>query len=278
MHEVTIAVAQMAPKLGEVESNLSRMAQWVENICLEQDTDLIIFPELATTGYECGVRFTDLAQRVPGHATNYMAERAGRFNTHILFGMPEEGKPESVIYNSAVLLSPEGEVVAKYQKTHLKGEERLAFRPGYRYSAVETALGSLGILIGWDMAFPEAARSLALQGAELICVCANWEKPHKKEWRTYNYARALENSCFVAAANRVGEEYTYAFLGDSMIVGPRGETYVLMAQEDEEEEEEENEGYTVVTVDLDEVRRYRDDFQLLQARQPRSYREIVKMY
>ena len=124
MREVTIAVAQFAPKLGEVEENLSRMAQWVENICLEQNTDLIIFPELCTTGYECGVRFTDLAQRVPGHATNYLAERAGRFNTHILFGMAEEGKPESVIYASAILITPEGDVIAKYQKAHLKGEER----------------------------------------------------------------------------------------------------------------------------------------------------------
>lgn len=279
MREVTIAVVQFAPKLGEVEENLARMAQWVERICQEQETNLIIFPELSTTGYECGMRFTELAQRIPGHATSYLGERASQCNTHILFGMAEEGKPESVIYDTAVLIAPEGEVVAKYQKTHLKGEERLAFRPGYRYTVVETALGPLGMLIGWDIAFPEAARSLALQGAELLCVCANWEKPHQAEWRTYIYARAFENSAFVAAANRVGEEYTYAFLGDSLIVGPRGETYALLTGETAEgEAPHEKEGYAVATIDLDNVRKYRDDFQLLQARQPRAYRELVKMY
>lgn len=270
MHEVTIAVAQIAPKLGEVEENLARMGQWVENICLQQKTDLIIFPELATTGYECGVRFSDLAEAVPGHTTNYLAKRAGQYNTHVLFGMVEEGRPESVVYNSAVLLSPEGEVVAKYQKAHLKGEERLAFRPGFRYVVAETALGNVGLLVGWDLAFPEAARSLALLGADLICVCANWEKPHKEEWRAYNHARAFENSTYIASANRVGEEYTYSFLGDSLVIGPRGESYASIEQE--------GEAYAVVTVDLDEVRKYRDEFQLLQSRQPRSYRELVKMY
>ena len=270
MREVTIAIAQIAPKLGETEENLARLGQWVENICLQQKTDLIIFPELALTGYECGVRFTDFAEHVPGHATNYLAKRANEFNTHILLGIVEEGKPESVIYDATVLIDPEGEVIAKYEKVHLKGEERLAFRPGFRYVVAETGFGLVGMLVGWDIAFPEAARSLALQGAELICLCANWEKPHKEEWRAYNYARAFENSCFVAAANRVGEEYTYSFLGDSLIVGPRGENYLSV--------EEEKEAFAVATIDLDEARKYRDEFQLLQSRQPRSYREIVKMY
>lgn len=270
MREVTIALAQFAPKLGEMEENLSRMAQWVENICLQQKTDLIVFPELATTGYECGVHFVDLAERLPGHSVNYLAKRASQYNVHLVWGMVEEGRPEGVIYDSAVMVSPEGELVARYQKVHLKGEERLTFRPGFRYVVIEAGFGNVGLLVGWDLAFPEAARSLALQGAELICVCGNWEKPHREEWRAYNYARALENSCFVAAANRVGEEYTYAFIGDSMLLGPRAETYI--------EIEDEREGFAVATVDLDEVGKYRDEFQLLQSRQPRSYREIVKMY
>lgn len=279
MEEVTVAVVQMAPKLGAVEENMARMGQIVEEICLHQDTDLIVFPELATTGYECGVHFTDLAQSVPGHTTNYLAERASRFSTHILFGMAEEGKPDSVIYNSAVLVGPEGEVITKYAKVHLKGEERLAFRPGYRFVVADTAFGRLGILIGWDLAFPEATRSLVLQEADLVCVCADWEKPHRDEWRTYNRARAFENSVYIASANRVGEEYTYSFLGDSMITGPRGESCAMIEPvKNEQGEEHEVEKYAVAKLDLDEVRRFRDDFQLLQARQPRSYRELVKMY
>jgi predicted amidohydrolase len=128
----------------------------------------------------------------------------------------------------------------------------------------------VGLLIGWDLAFPEAARCLTLQGAELVCACANWEQPHGAEWRNYVFTRALENSLFVAAANRTGDEYTYSFLGSSLIVGPDGRTHSAM--------EEGVEGYGLATIDLDEVRQNREDTQLLQVRRPRSYRDIVKMY
>ena len=150
------------------------------------------------------------------------------------------------------------------------GEERLAFRPGYRYQVLETNWGRLGLLIGWDLAFPEVARSLALDEAELLCVLANWEAPHATEWRTYVLARAYENACFIAAANRVGEEYTYSFLGRSMIVGPRGEVFATI--------DDEVEGYVVARIDLDEVRAYLEEFQFLQCRSPQTYRAVVRKY
>jgi len=270
MRQITVATVQMTPILAEPRANLERMGKWVEDICREQKVDLIVFPELVTTGYECGVRFAELAEHIPGPAVNYMAERAADFQVHLAFGLVEKQKVESVIYNSAVLIDPQGEIVTTYHKVHLRGEERLAFRPGYRFVLGETSFGLLGLLIGWDLAFPEAARCLTLQGAELLCLCANWEQPHTDAWRHYVFARALENSVFMAAANRVGEEYSYSFCGSSLIVGPRGEVYNTMEQGVE--------GYGLATIDLDEVRKNREDTQLLQIRQPRSYREIVKMY
>ncbi len=270
MRQITVVTVQMNPSLGEVEDNLGRMGKCVEDICRDQKVDLIVFPELVTTGYECGVRFTDLAEMVPGHIVNYMAKRAADFRVHLAFGLVEKQRVESVIYDSAVLIDPQGELLTTYRKVHLRGEERLAFRPGYRFDPTETSFGLVGLLLGWDLAFPEAARCLALQGAELLCVCANWERPHTDDWRHYVFARALENSLFVAAANRVGEEYAYSFFGSSLIVGPRGEALSAL--------EEQVEGYGVATIDLDEVRKNREDSQLVQVRQPRSYREIVKMY
>jgi len=270
MREVTVAVVQMKPELGNVEENLSRMDKWIEQVCASQHVDLIVFPELATTGYECGIQFADLAERTHGPSVNYLAKRAAQYDTHILFGMAERGKVESVIYDAAVLIDSDGEFVSSYQKVHLKGEEKLAFRPGFRYPVIETNFGLLGVALGWDIAFPETVRSLALQGAELLCVCADWESPHANEWRTYVFARAYENSMFVAAANRVGEEYTYQFFGDSLVVGPRGQVIASL--------EEDNEGYQIATIDLDEARRSREEFKLLQSRQPRTYRELVKMY
>ena len=223
MREITIAAVQMYPRLNEVEANLIRMADLVKQICHEQPTDLIVFPELATTGYECGVRFTDLAERIPGHCINCHRGAGPEFSTHVVFGMAVKERVESIVYNTAVVVGPDGELLGDYRKVHPKGEERLAFRPGYRYTVVETDFGLVGLMLGWDLAFPEVARSLALDGAEVICLSANWETSNLDEWKIYNLSRACENAVFLAAANRIGEEYTYSFGGQSMVVGPRGQ-------------------------------------------------------
>ena len=270
MRQVTVALAQTSPVLSDVERNASDMCKIIETLCLRQKIDIIVFPELSSTGYECGVQFADLAERVSGRTVSTLCQHAAEYDTHIVFGLAERQKMESVAYSSAVLIDPEGEVLAAYQKVHLKGEQRLVFRPGFKYVTAETRFGIVGLMIGWDLAFPEAARCLALEGAELLCVCGSWEKPLAHEWRTYGFARAYENAVFVAACNRVGEEPTYSFFGESMIVGPGG---VVQARLEEEEP-----GVAIATIDLDEVRRRQEETQLLQARQPRSYRTVVKMY
>ena len=278
MREVTVATVQMKPKLGETEENLVKMSDLVAKIAGQQKVDLIVFPELITSGYECGVRFTDLAQRVPGSTVNLMAQRAQEFGVHIAFGLPTKEKVESILFNSLVFIGPDGELIGEYRKVHLKGEERMAFRAGYRYLVFECQFGMVGLLTGYDMAFPEAARSLALEGAELLVVCANWEKPHRDEWRTYVLARAYENALFVAAANRVGDDVTYSFFGDSTIVGPRGQVFATLAGEVDPKTNEPAEGYCVARIDLTEVRQRREEFQTLQNREPDSYKALVKKY
>ncbi|MBN1936574.1 MAG: carbon-nitrogen hydrolase family protein, partial [Anaerolineae bacterium] len=141
MREVTVATIQMRPQLREQENNLLRMAEWIDKVCTEQHVDLAIFPELITTGYECGVEFVELAERVPGPIVNLIAQRASDYGTHILFGMATKERVESILYNSAILVGPDGEVMGRYNKTHLRGEERLAFRPGFRYNVWETEFG-----------------------------------------------------------------------------------------------------------------------------------------
>jgi predicted amidohydrolase len=278
MREVTVATVQMKPRLGETEENLVKMSELVAKIAGQQKVDLIVFPELITSGYECGVRFTDLAQRVPGPTVNLIAQRAQEFGVHIAFGLPTKEKVESILFNSLVFIGPDGELIGDYRKVHLKGEERMAFRAGYRYQVVECQFGMVGLLTGYDLAFPEAARSLALEGAELLVVCANWEKPHRDEWRTYVLARAYENALFVAAANRVGDDVTYSFFGDSTIVGPRGQVYATLAGEVDPKTNEPAEGYCVARIDLTEVRQRREEFQTLQNREPDSYKALVKKY
>jgi predicted amidohydrolase len=277
MQEITVAVVQMYPQLSKVEDNLIAMGKFIDKICTEQKVDLIVFPELATTGYELGLNFTKVAERVPGHTVNLIAQRAADYSTHIVFGLVTKEKVESIIYNAAVVIGPDGEILGEYRKLHLPGEERLAFRPGYRLPVFETSFGHIGVLIGWDVAFPEAARSLVLDGADLLCVCANWghspaqeREISMEEWRTYIHARALENSSYIVASNRIGEEYSYRFFGDSRVVGPRGETYAFI--------DEEIEGYAVAPIDLDSVRKTREEWQLIQCRVPQAYRAVVRKY
>jgi predicted amidohydrolase len=278
MREITVAIVQMAPVLGEPEENLVKMSDFVSTIASQQRVDLIVFPELVTSGYELGVRFTEIAQRVPGPTINLMSQRANEHGVYIAFGMVTKERVESVLYNSAVMVGPDGELVDVYNKIHLRGEERMAFREGFKLPVFDTELGTIGLMLGWDLAFPEVARSLALEGAELLCVMANWETSSIDEWKTYLRARAYENTLFVAGANRIGEDVTLTYGGESMVVGPRGQVHASLTDEVDSETGQPSEGYTVARIDLDEVRRYREEFQTLQTRQPAAYRAVVRKY
>jgi predicted amidohydrolase len=278
MREVTVAVAQMKPQLGEAEENLVKMSETIGRIASQQRVDLIVFPELITSGYELGVRFTELAQRIPGPAVNLIAQRANEYGVYIAFGMVTKEKVESVIYNSAIMVGPDGELLDVYNKIHLRGEERMAFREGFKMPVVDTEFGSVGMMIGYDLAFPEVARSLVLDGAEILCVLANWEAAAMDEWKTYLRARAYENAVFIVGANRVGEDVTVTFGGESMIVGPRGQIYASLAGETDPDTGAPLEGFAVARIDLDEVRRSREEFQLIQNRQPPVYKAVVRRY
>ncbi len=278
MREITVATVQMRPKLGEAEDNLVKMSETIAKIASQQKVDLIVFPELITSGYELGVRFTELAQRVPGPTINLIAQRANEYGVYIAFGMVTKEKVESVLYNSAVLVGPDGELLDVYNKIHLRGEERMAFREGFKLPIIPTEVGNIGLMIGYDLAFPEVARSLALDGADIVCVCANWEAANIDEWKTYVRARAYENSIFVAAANRIGEDVTLTFGGESMIVGPRGHVHASLAAETDPKTGEPLEGFAVARIDLDEVRKNREEFQFIQNRQPAVYKALVRKY
>lgn len=281
MQEITIACVQFQPQLNEPEDNIMKMAAIVRDIGTKQRTDLVIFPELATTGFENGLHFTELAQRVPGPAVNVMAKRAADFNTHILFGLPTKQKVESVIYNSAVMVGPDGDVFGEYRKVHLRGEERLPFREGFKYRIFETGFGLVGVMLGYELYYPEVARSLALEGADLICCLANWEQSQMREWRALSVARAIENNVPIAAVNRCGEDVTLTFGGDTAVISARGEVLdALPTPVDEETGEigQATEGYIITKLDLDDLRQAREETQNFQARRPETYRAVVKRY
>jgi predicted amidohydrolase len=161
---------------------------------------------------------------------------------------------------------------------HLRGEERMAFREGFKLPVIETEIGTLGLMIGYDLAFPEVARAMTLEGAEVLCVLANWEASGLDEWKTYMRARAYENAVFIAGANRVGEDVTMTFGGESMIVGPRGEIHASLAGSTDKDSGEPQEGAAITRLDLDQVREAREEFQYIQNRQPTVYKAVVRRY
>src|SRR5205809_8116469 len=116
MREITVATVQMKPELGNAENNLVKMSDFVSKITAQQKVDLIVFPELITSGYELGVKFTQVAQIIPGPTVNILGQRAQQLGVYIAFGMVAKERVESVIYDAAVLLGPDGALLGEYRK------------------------------------------------------------------------------------------------------------------------------------------------------------------
>lgn len=278
MRDITIAAVQMRPVAGDLEANLSKMTEMVTTIAAAQRVDIITFPELVTSGSELGVRYPELAQRVPGMAVNVLSQRASDFGVYIAFGMVVKERVESVLYNSAVLIGPDGDLVEVYNKLHLRGEERMVFREGFKLPVAETEIGTLGLMLGHDLAYPEVARCLSLEGAEIILTLANWEAAEIGAWGTYLRARALENGIFMVGTNRVGTDATLHYGGETQIIGPRGQIMATLIDHTHPDTGEPQDGYIIAKINLDEVREVREEQLMIQNRHPTLYKNIVRKY
>lgn len=223
--KVNVACVQMAPVCGDFRRNMAKMTEFIEQTMTEYPlTNLIVFPELITSGYECGSDFFNLAETVPdGTSLQLIGACARRHKVHIVYGFPEKDRvAATVLYNSAALIGPDGEVCGIYRKVHLFDQEKKLFTPGANYPVFSTPIGKIGLMICWDTAFPEVARSYGLQDVDLIAVTSNWEAPYEQDWDLVTRARAFDNILYVAAANRAGRDKNLTFFGRSKIIGPLG--------------------------------------------------------
>jgi predicted amidohydrolase len=249
------------------------MISMIEKVTAEKQIDLIIFPELATTGYEVSERYGELAEPFPeGETIRIFQEQAKKFGVHIIFGFVEcaEKDGEPVLYNTAALINDQGEAVGKYRKSHLvDGEETKYFAKGTEYNVFDTSIGKIGIMICWDTAYPEVARILALKGAEIIAVPAAWEtEPNEGDWELVNAARSFDNVLYLASCNHVGTDRELYFFGRSKISGPLGRP---IAEAGDQEE------IITATVDLSVLPELREGYYvLLKDRNPATYEEIIK--
>jgi predicted amidohydrolase len=234
-NRIKLVLAQISCKRGDKQRNLQRM----EEVLLEakkQSSDLVIFPELCVTGYANRDQFYELAETIPGPSAEKIEEFARQNDLHVIFGMPElSGKTKGTLYNTAALIGPEG-LIGKYRKMHLPThsvfEEKRYFRLGYQAATFETALGTVGLCICYDIFFPELIRLIRLKGAQLI-VCISASPAVRKEYfEILTAARAIENTAYLAYVNLAGVEEGLQFWGGSRLIGPTG-TVVAKAKYDE---------------------------------------------
>ncbi len=215
-----VAAIQLTPEFGRVEANLERAAQMIRRARV----DLAVLPELAFTGYVFINRdeLRDLSEPADGPSARFLQQLARETGTIICFGFPERAGEK--IYNAAALVGPDG-VLAVYRKVHLFKDELDVLDPGEQpFFVVDLGGVKVGMMICFDWVFPEAARSLALQGAQILLHPANLILPFCQDAMI---TRCLENKVFAITTNRGGVENRrdkpLTFTGRSQIARPNGE-------------------------------------------------------
>jgi predicted amidohydrolase len=235
--KVNVALAQISCKVGDKKHNINVMKNNIKR-AKEKGANLVIFPELSLTGYLNRDLAYELAEPIPGSSIYSLEEIAKKENIHIVFGMPEQSeKAHAVLYNTAVLLGPDG-LIGKYRKTHLPThsvfEEKRYFRLGYEAPVFETEIGKIGLTICYDMFFPEISRLLRLKGSQLIVCISASPAVRSRFFEVFTAARALENTVFLAYVNLVGVEDGLQFWGGSRTIAPDG-SILAKAKYDEED-------------------------------------------
>jgi N-carbamoylputrescine amidase len=236
MNEATslarVAVVQFDPQVGtqnrqsNLDNSLSLALQAVNN-----GANLIVLPELANTGYLFSNRQDafEHAESIPdGPSIRAWMDFARDRQVYLVTGLAEREGMQ--LFDTAVLLGPDG-LIGKYRKAHLWNKEKLWFTPGnLGFPVFETPIGRIGLLICWDIWFPEVPRILTQQGADIICSLNNWvwtppplfDEAGKCMASYLTMTAAHVNNVFIAAANRIGEEHGGRYLGCSLIAGTNG--------------------------------------------------------
>jgi deaminated glutathione amidase len=241
MRAFTAAAIQVAPAPGplteqSIQSNVDKCVSMVERCVEATGAELVVLPESASTGFTPGVtveRLWELVDVVPGRLTAPIQDVAARLRVHVVFGTYERGATPETVYNTAVLIGPDGGVLAAYHKTHLFcGESQRDggwVTPGDGVDVVRTELGSIGMIICFDGDYPELSRVAAVRGVEVICRPSALLRS-ADIWELTNRARAYDNHVFVVGANATGTDPGGAiFFGNSMIVTPIAEVIARAA-------------------------------------------------
>ena len=257
------------------------------------NADLVVLPELHLGPYFCqneDFNHYDLAQPIPGPTTDILSTLAHKLSIVIVSTIFEKRAP-GLFHNTAVVFDSDGSIAGKYRKMHIPDDpgfyEKYYFTPGdLGFKPIETSIGKLGVLICWDQWFPEAARLMALAGAELLIypTAIGWDNNDNKEeqqrqldaWITIQRSHAVANGIPVIACNRIGFEQSpdsaagINFWGNSFIAGPQGE---IIKQADDSES-----SLLTCTLDKSRTEYIRKIWPFLRDRRIDAYNDLTKRF
>lgn len=290
--ELKIGILQQH-NVADRGDNMRRLADGVTSLA-QRGAELIVLQELHNSLYFCQVESVDnfdLAEPVPGPSTDFYGQLAKQLNVVIVTSLFERRAP-GLYHNTAVVMERDGTIAGIYRKMHIPDDpayyEKFYFTPGdLGFQPIQTSVGKLGVLVCWDQWYPEAARLMALQGAELLIypTAIGYESSDTPEeqqrqrdaWTTVQRGHAVANGLPVISVNRVGFEPDPSgqtngiqFWGSSMVVGPQGE--FLFRSGDSEEES------AVVNVDLAHSEQVRRWWPFLRDRRIEEYTDITRRF
>ncbi len=292
MKELPIGIIQQT-KTADIKANRRRLADKVRELAAK-GARLIVNQELHDSLYFCQTENVDLcglAVDIPGEATDYYSSLA-RENGVVLVTSLFERRAPGLYHNTAVVFDADGTIAGKYRKMHIPDDpayyEKFYFTPGdLGFKPIQTSVGKLGVLVCWDQWYPEAARLMALAGADILIypTAIGWESSdsegekvrQREAWLTVQRGHAVANGLPVVAVNRVGYEADpsgatngITFWGSSFVAGPQGE-FLHLAPSDTEES-------VIVNVDLDRSEQVRRWWPFLRDRRIDAYGDIIKRF
>jgi N-carbamoylputrescine amidase len=271
---------------SDIDDNKRRLAEGIARAAA-LGAELVVLQELHNSLYFCDIedvsRF-DLAESIPGPSTDFYGSLARQHNVVLVTSLFER-RAAGLYHNTAVVLERDGSIAGKYRKMHIPDDpayyEKFYFAPGdMGFLPIDTSVGRLGVLVCWDQWYPEAARIMALQGAELLIYptaigfdphdTSDEQERQREAWTTVMRGHAVANGLPVVAVNRVGEEAANTFWGSSFVAGPQGEFLYRANTTDEVA--------VVVDVDLQRSEQVRRWWPFLRDRRIDAYQNILQRY
>lgn len=292
MKEIKIGFLQQQ-NTAVPEDNMQRLSKGIADLA-KQGAQLIVLQELHNSLYFCQVEDVnnfDWAEPIPGPSTQFYGRLAKQFGVVIVTSLFEKRAP-GLYHNTAVVIESDGTIAGKYRKMHIPDDpayyEKFYFTPGdLGFHPITTSVGKLGVLVCWDQWYPEAARLMALQGAELLIYptaigyessdTPDEQERQREAWTTVMRGHAVANGLPVVAVNRVGLEpdpsgntQGIRFWGSSFVAGPQGELLYRASNSDEEN--------VIVPVDLQHSEQIRRWWPFLRDRRIDEYGNIVRRF